>query len=345
LNINYYNWSLFVDNTPVLRWNSTGITVAGISGSPGSADNQLNLPYDIFLDYANNLYIADRDNNRIQKYLSGSSIGQRVAGNVTAGSSSDKLSSPSRVLIDSNENLYIADTYNARIQFWRKGANSGTTIAGTGKKNKQKNAVLPSYNSLSLGSRGNSSNQLYDPYGIVLHPTLNTLYIVDSSNHRIMSYILGNNSGTLVFGFNGAGQSNTQLYWPVGLHFDILTNSLVIANVGANKIVRYMLGSSFWTLIAGDISGVSGITPAQFNGPIEAIFDPMGNLYVAERNNNRIQFFYAGQLNATTIAGITSVNGTNATTLAAPWSLRLDSQLNLYVADTYNHRIQKFLRY
>ena len=198
---------------------------------------------------------------------------------------------------------------------------------------------------MSLGSVGNSSNELYWPYGIALHPTSNTLYIADSSNHRIMSYILGNNSGTLVFGFNGAGQSNTQLYWPVGLHFDILTNSLVIANVGANKIVRYMLGSSFWTLIAGDISGVSGITPAQFNGPIEAIFDPMGNLYVAERNNNRIQFFYAGQLNATTIAGIARVNGTNATTLAAPWSLRLDSQLNLYVADTYNHRIQKFLRY
>jgi len=89
----------------------------------------------------------------------------------------------------------------------------------------------------------------------------------------------------------------------------------------------------------------SGTTPARFNVPTEAIFDPMGNLYVADRNNNRIQFFYTGQLNGTTLAGITGVNGTNATTLAAPWSLRLDSQLNLYVADTCNHRIQKFLRY
>jgi len=94
------------------------------------------LPFDIFLDYANNLYIADRDNHRIQKYLFGSSIGQRVAGNVTAGSSSDKLRFPGRVLIDSNEDLYIADTWNHRIQFWRKGANFGTTVAGTGKKNK-----------------------------------------------------------------------------------------------------------------------------------------------------------------------------------------------------------------
>jgi len=125
-------------STPVLRWNSTGITVAGISGSPGSANNQLTSPFDIFLDYANNLYVADRDNHRIQKYLFGSSIGQTVAGNVTGGSSSDKLSSPSRVLIDSNENLYIADTGNYRIQFWRKEVNSGITVAGTGKKNKSR---------------------------------------------------------------------------------------------------------------------------------------------------------------------------------------------------------------
>ena len=198
---------------------------------------------------------------------------------------------------------------------------------------------------MSLGSAGNYSNELNSPSGIVLHPTSNTLYIADYLNHRIMSYVLGNNSGTLAFGFNGGGNNNTQLYGPRGLRFDILTNSLVIANAFGNNIVRYVLGSNFWTLIAGDLSGASGTTSAQFTSPIEAIFDPMGNLYVADRNNNRIQFFYAGQLNATTIAGITSVNGTNATTLAAPWSLRLDSQLNLYVADTYNHRIQKFLRY
>ena len=198
---------------------------------------------------------------------------------------------------------------------------------------------------MSLGSAGNSTNELYWPCGIVLHPTSNILYIADHTNHRIMSYTLGNNSGTLVFGFNGGGNSNTQLHVPRGLYFDILTNSLVIANFGAQKIVRYVLGSSFWTLIAGDISGVAGTAPTQLRNPNDATLDPMGNLYVADRGNNRIQFFYAEQLNATTIAGITGVNGTNATTLASPHSLRLDSQLNLYVVDTFNHRIQKFLRY
>ncbi len=71
----------------------------------------------------------------------------------------------------------------------------------------------------------------------------------------------------------------------------------------------------------------------------------MGNMYVADRNNQRIQFFYNGQLDGTIIAGITGVSGSNSNTLFAPWSLRLDSQLNLYMTDSNNHRIQKFMRY
>jgi hypothetical protein len=71
----------------------------------------------------------------------------------------------------------------------------------------------------------------------------------------------------------------------------------------------------------------------------------MGNMYVADGFNYRIQFYYAGQSNGTTIAGITGVTGNNTTTLSTPLSVALDSQLNLYVVDTYNHRVQKFLRY
>lgn len=40
---------------------------------------------------------------------------------------------------------------------------------------------------------------------------------------------------------------------------------------------------------------------------------------------------------------MTGVNDSTATTLSWPRSVRLDSQLNLYVADSNNHRIQKIL--
>ena len=87
------------------------------------------------------------------------------------------------------------------------------------------------------------------------------------------------------------------------------------------------------------------MSSVDLNRPMEATFDSMNNMYVADRDNNRIQFYQIGQLNGTTIAGMTGVNDSTATKLSWPRSVRLDSQLNLYVADSNNHRIQKFLRY
>jgi hypothetical protein len=73
--------------------------------------------------------------------------------------------------------------------------------------------------------------------------------------------------------------------------------------------------------------------------------DPMGNLYVADRDNYRIQFFFAGQSNGITIAGMTEISGNSSTLLNSPKSIALDNQLNLYVSDSNNHRIQMFQRY
>ena len=182
------------------------------------------------------------------------------------------------------------------------------------------------------------------PYGFTLNPTTNTLYVSDYLNHRIMSYAPGTLNGTLLLGGNGSGFNNTQLRFPVGLHYDSLTNSLIIANILAHNIVRYTFGNNYWTLVAGNSSGYSGSNSNSLFEPPDMTLDPMGNLYIADRNNHRIQLFYNGQFNGTTIAGITGVSNDNATTLNWPWSVKLDRQLNLYVADAYNHRIQKFLR-
>jgi len=181
------------------------------------------------------------------------------------------------------------------------------------------------------------------PYGIALHPTLGTLYIADCDNSRLMSYASGAMNGTRLLG--GSGLSNTQLLAPVGIHLDFYSNSLIIANYGAHNVVQYPLGGTSWTLLAGNISGFAGNTSTSFNYPLDVVVDPMGNMYVAERDNSRIQFFNGGQSIGSTIAGITGVTGSNATTFNLLSSLCLDSQLNLYVSDSGNHRIQKFLRY
>ena len=160
-----------------------------------------------------------------------------------------------------------------------------------------------------------------------------------------MSYASGASSGTVVLGGNGAGTNNTQLSSPTGIYFDSLSNCLLIANFGAHNIVRWALGASSWTLVAGSINGVSGNSSTLLYYPTGVILDSVGNIYVTDYANHRIQLFLVGQTNGSTIAGVTGTLGTASNQLYYPYSSVLDSQLNLFVADTYNHRIQKFQRY
>lgn len=188
-------------------------------------------------------------------------------------------------------------------------------------------------------------DRLSTPYGIDLDINSGILYIPDYGNARVMSYTPGASSGIIVAGGNGGGRNKTQLFNPIRVYFETSSNSFIISNHATHNIVRWISGASSWTLLAGDPSGVFGNSSTQLRFPTDAIFDPMGNMYVADKDNYRIQLFMVNQTEAITIAGVTSVFGNTSTLLAQPWSVKLDNQLNLYVADSQNHRIQKFVRY
>ncbi len=69
-------------NHRVMKWvpgSVTGVLVAGIgNGTSGNSSSQLSYPLGIYLDQNLVLYIADAGNNRIQKWLSGSSTGTTI---------------------------------------------------------------------------------------------------------------------------------------------------------------------------------------------------------------------------------------------------------------------------
>jgi DNA-binding beta-propeller fold protein YncE len=192
--------------------------------------------------------------------------------------------------------------------------------------------------------RGSNNSEFQFPYFLARDENTKTLYIADYGNERIMSYASGASAGTVAAGGNGFGTSNIQLESPVGLYFDSLTNSLLIGNSAADNIVRWVLGGNNWTPVAG-MNGTQGNSSTLLQLPMGVILDPMGNMYVADAFNHRIQFFLAGQTTGTTIAGITNSPALNDIQLNRPYSIRLDNQLNLYVVDLGNHRVQKFLRY
>lgn len=97
--------------------------------------------------------------------------------------------------------------------------------------------------------------------------------------------------------------------------------------------------------MTGSASGAAGNSSTTLNSPWGVTFDFLGNVYVADRYNHRIQFYQVNQTNVTTIAGTSTISGTSAIRFNEPISVELDSQLNLYVADAQNERIQKFFRF
>lgn len=160
-----------------------------------------------------------------------------------------------------------------------------------------------------------------------------------------MAFIVGASTGTVVAGGNGPGTGSTQLYAPFGIYLDLSTNSLIIANRAANNIVRWVIGASSWTLIAGDSAGSSGTSATLLNNPCSVTLDSTGNIFVADTFNHRIQLFMNSQPNGTTIAGVVGSAGSSASLLNTPYALKIDAQRNLYVADTFNQRVQKFRFY
>ena len=126
--------NIFLASSIRLRWNRTGITVAGITGSSGSALDRLSYPYDLAVDSSKTVYIAERGNNRVQMWLAGASSGSTVAGQSsgTAGTAVNYFNRAGGVVVDSNGNLYVTDPYNHRVQYWPSGSSTGTIIAGTG---------------------------------------------------------------------------------------------------------------------------------------------------------------------------------------------------------------------
>ena len=154
----------------------------GFNGDGGPAiDAQLYSPYDVTVDGAGNLYIADLYNHRVRKVDSSGTI-TTIAGNGPSGGSGiyggdggpavdAQLNFPSDVALDAAGNLYIADQYNHRV---RKVDSSGTitTIAGTGE----------------YGFNGDGGPvidaQLRSPSNVALDAAGN-LYIADTGNNRI----------------------------------------------------------------------------------------------------------------------------------------------------------------
>jgi sugar lactone lactonase YvrE len=149
---------------------------------------------------------------------------------------------------------------------------------------------------------------------------------------------------------NTVSATTIPLLLPSAIVFDPAGN-LYIAET-ANHVIRKVDSTGNIAIVAGTATqGFSGdagpATSAQLDSPQGLALDSGNNLYIADTHNHRIRKLNLATGILTTIAG----NGTQGFTgdggpatsaqLDLPAALALDTQSNLYAADTRNHRIRR----
>ncbi|CAF3399802.1 unnamed protein product [Rotaria sp. Silwood1] len=318
-NIRQYKISFFIVAAPAI---GIGQTVAGFcNGTIGNGSAALKGPWGIYVSpFDGVLYVGDWDLNRFQAYSTFSRTGRIILSSgvlqplgifadssgtiyMADGTSGNGVVYIQRagisltsfpalglsttsclftglytaygIAVDSSGNIYISLYYCYMVVKWAVNATSGTLVAG-----------VP-------GVQGSTSNKLGRLRFIHLDENRNALYVSDFINNRIQMFIIGGNgTGTTVAGNSIAGTGLNQLNGPGGIWVTRDSKTLYVADYGNNRVMKWTIGATQGSVVAGSASGVAGSTTQLMNQPADVALDPSETyLYVSDYGNHRIQRF------------------------------------------------------
>ena len=188
---------------------------------------------------------------------------------------SAKFNYPFGVAVDGAGNVYVADQGNHRI---RKITTSGvvSTLAGS------------TYG--YTDGTGTSAKFNY-PFGVAVDGAGN-VYVADQSNHRIRKITTSGVVSTLAGstqGYTDGTGTSAQFSYPRGVAVDGAGNVYVADRY--NHRIRKITASGVVSTLAGSSQGYTDGTgtSAKFDYPSGVAVDGAGNVYVADRSNNRIR--------------------------------------------------------
>jgi sugar lactone lactonase YvrE len=157
------------------------VTVPTNRGSSGYVDGistsaLFNKPSGVVIDSANNLFVADSENNRIRKIAPGGAVttfaGSGVVGNVDGQGVAAQLNYPTGIAIDSNSTLYVTCSIANTVRLITS-AGYVVTIAGM--------PMSPSPNPAGI-TNGQGNNATFDyPAGIAVDSAGN-IYVADMTS-------------------------------------------------------------------------------------------------------------------------------------------------------------------
>ena len=324
----------------------------------------------ITADGQGGFYIADYDNNRVLHFPPSPGTGtgpqaDQVYGQLDYTSNAPHpgpagLNHPHGVAVDPNGGLYISDMLNNRVLHYQAGSTIADRVYGQS-----------SFTTDQSNPAGPSASSLSHPQGLAIDST--GLYVVDSSNNRILHYPTGSTTADFVYGqgtpgnalanfaANASGSGANGLNNPRDVAVD--STGLYVADSGNHRVLHYQLDNPTVDRVYGqpDLAAASvqpnqgrgTPTAATLNNPTMVALDKTGGLYIADRNNNRILYYSPPAQSvgmdppALRIYGqkssSTSNSSASATTFNGPGAVAVDALGNVFVLDIFNQRVLKFL--
>jgi tripartite motif-containing protein 71 len=276
---------------PCACWNPDEITFA-------DRTDFVSKPSDMFVDRNNTVYVVDYTKGCVHEWREGSTTVTRTTFN--------GLLRPRSLFVTTGGDIYVDNGAEGKVEKWALNATKSIVVMNVSDhclglfvdsanclycslKNEHrvvKQSLYVDTNNLSTvagtGSFGSASNMLEKPAGIFV--TLNfDLYVADCGNDRVQLFKSDQLNGLTV-----AGKSaivSIELNCPTAVFLDA-DGYLFIVHYGNHRIVGSGPNGFFC------LFGCSNIKDAAFyqlKYPEVAVFDSYGNIYVAGRDNNRIQ--------------------------------------------------------
>ncbi len=233
---------------------------------------------DIFVDSSGTVYMVDGSMNNGTVYV------QRTGMNLTSFPAPGRSSSACLLTgiynaygltVDASGNIYISSYLCCMVSKWASNATVGVLVAG-----------VP-------GSCSFSGSALGYLRFIHLDEDRGVIYVCDTDNNRIQKFTIGGNgTGVIVAGNSVAGTGLNQLNSPGGIWVTGDGQTLYVADYNNNRVMKWTIGATQGSVVAGSASGVAGNTNQLLDGPGDVALDPSETyLYVSDYYNHRVQRF------------------------------------------------------
>jgi Leucine-rich repeat (LRR) protein/sugar lactone lactonase YvrE len=322
-------------NNRVLRFTTVAASASGssaeavlgqpdfTSNAPSTTQSGMDQPIGVATDVSGNLYVADYANSRVLRFGNASTkangadadgvLGQSDFYSNTQATTQSGMYYPYGVAADAVGNLYVSDYTNSRVLRFGNAAmkaNGANADAVLGQSDYESSATVTSQNGMNY------------PIGVSVDGS-GVLYVADTYNNRVLRF---DSAATKANGADADGvlgqadfisstPATTQsgMAYPSGVTVDAL-GVLYVADNQNNRVLQFtnavtkanganadgLLGQPNYS------TNLAATWQSRMAYPYGVVVDALGNLYVADFNNNRVLRFNGTGILPVELVGITA---------------------------------------